>query len=114
VSGREKMIKGFVAYAPDRPSYNIKKDDASPSDFGRAIGLALSESTTEAVKILIKCSFIVNDSSKCPELTPSCVGEGYVIDAEAVNVLMKMLWNGIATNNINATHGMEAYILMNY
>ncbi len=95
VSERESLIKAFGKYATDRTDYYTKQAHSTPCDFGRALGLFLSDgSKVEATKLLANC--LLDDPGNF------------------LSVFTKMLDGGILTTKINEAHSMETYVAILY
>ncbi|MBQ6600596.1 MAG: hypothetical protein IIX36_03030, partial [Clostridia bacterium] len=96
IKERTKIIDAFCLYSPDRTAYNAAKY-ASPKDFGRALGLSMSDNVLkhggEIATLLGKCG---------------------VNDVTSLKVLGEMVENGMVKTKIHEAHGMETYLAMVY
>ena len=92
-AGRKELIDAFCEYSPNRKAYYTVDGSAAPKDFGRALGLFLSDAglTKEAATLVANCA---------------------LSNSEAVTVLMQMIYNGKLTTRIHEAHCMETYLAM--
>lgn len=95
VKERENLITAFGNYATDRTDYYTAQKHSTPCDFGRALGLFLSDgSKIEAGNLLANC--LLDDPNNF------------------LSVFTKMLEGGMLTTKINEAHTMETYVAMLY
>lgn len=113
-TGRKMLIDAFSDYSPGREAYYKVKKGASPSDFGRALGLFLSEGDKgEAVELVAKCLVSVGLNIDMFDGDAIMV-EGLDVNQKAVWVLAQMLYDGMITTQIKEVHTMETYVALLY